>query len=122
MRQRSVLVRFPLSKREPLLNRMKSIPGEFRCPTCGKVLSPNARSCGACRAEYEGSEWLAPETYDGLHLVEGDFDYDEFVRREFGSGGRGGNWFTRLTPKERFWWVVAVVLLVVFTLGAAFIY
>lgn len=96
------------------------MPGEFRCPTCGKVLSPNARSCGACRAEHDGTEWLAPEAYDGLHFGEDEFNYDAFVRREFGAGDGGGNWFTRLTPQERFWWVVAVVLLVVVTLGAAF--
>ena len=98
---------------------MKSTPGEFRCPTCGKTLSPNARSCGDCGAEREGAEWLAPEAYDGLHFSDDEFDYDEFVRREFRTGSSGGNWFDRLTPRERFWWVVAVVLLLAFIFAYA---
>lgn len=92
-----------------------SRPLDFRCPTCGESLSPNARSCGRCGARRDGSDWVAPSTYDGLDLGDGeDFDYDDFLRREFGHDGRGGNWFTRMTPKERFWWVVAVIVLAAF--------
>ncbi len=94
---------------------MKRGAAEVHCPTCGRSLSPNAKSC-ACGARRDASGWLAPEIYDGLDLGGGDddFDYEEFLRKEFGKGGRGGNWFTRMSPKERFWWVVAVILLAAF--------
>jgi len=89
---------------------------DFRCPTCATPLSPNARSCGRCGAQREGDSWLTPESYDGLSLDEDTFDYDDFLRREFGSGpsGGGANWFTRMSGKERFWWFTAVVVLVAF--------
>ena len=91
---------------------------DFRCPACGKSLSPNARSCGGCGARREGSDWFGPEAYDGLGLDDEEFDYDEFLRREFGDprGGRG-NWFLRMTPKERLWWITAVILLLAFILA-----
>ncbi len=92
---------------------MKRASTDFRCPSCGASISPNARSC-VCGAQRDGSGWIASETYDGLDLGEDDFDYDDFVRREFGADGRKVNWFARMTPKERFWWVVAVVLFVAF--------
>jgi len=93
-------------------------PNEFSCPQCGAEISPNARSCARCGARKEGAEWLGAERYDGVDLGEDEFDYEDFVRREFGKGG-DRNWFSRLTPKERFWWTVAVVLLVAFVLAYA---
>jgi len=92
---------------------MKPPSNEFLCPGCGVAISPNARSC-VCGAKCEGSTWLASEAYDGLDLGEDDFDYDDFIRREFGKHGKGGNWFTRMSPKERFWWFTAVILLAAF--------
>ncbi len=93
---------------------MKRTPADFRCPSCGTALSPNARSC-ACGAHRDGSGWSASETYDGLDLGEDDFDYDDFVRREFGdSSGERWSWFARMSPKERFWWIVAVVVFAAF--------
>lgn len=86
---------------------------DFRCPACGEAVSPNARSC-SCGATRDGEDWLAPEALDGLDLGDDDFDYDDFIRREFGRDGRPANGFLRMSPKERFWWVVAVVLLVAF--------
>lgn len=91
---------------------------EFRCPTCGKSLSPNARSCGGCGARREGGDWFRPDSYDGLGIDDEDFDYDEFLRREFGDSRAGGrNWFLRMTPKERMWWITAVILLIAFILA-----
>lgn len=92
---------------------MKRTPTDFRCPSCGATVSPNARSC-PCGARRDEDGWIAPETYDGLDLGEDDFDYDDFVRREFGGPSGRGGWLARMTPKERFWWIVAVVVLVAF--------
>lgn len=91
---------------------------QFRCPTCAHPLSPNARSCGRCGARREGATWLTPESADGLGIDDEPFDYDDFIRREFGEEGKGGSWFTRMSAKERFWWVVAVVTLVAFAVLA----
>ena len=86
----------------------------FRCPTCAASLSPNARSCGRCGTRREGGAWLTPESADGIGIDDDTFDYDDFLRREFGSDSSGANWFSRMTPKERFWWVVAVMTLAAF--------
>lgn len=87
---------------------------EFRCPTCANPLSPNARSCGRCGTRREGGTWLMPESADGLGIDDEAFDYDDFIRREFGEGGKSGSWFSRMSAKERFWWAVAVILLAAF--------
>ena len=93
---------------------MKRPPNEFHCPSCGASVSPNAKSC-VCGARRDGGTWLAPEASDGLDLDDDDFDYDDFVRREFGgASGQRWSWFARMSPKERFWWVVAVVVLAAF--------
>jgi hypothetical protein len=91
---------------------------DFRCPACGKSLSPNARSCGGCGARREGNEWFGPEAWDGLGLEDEEFDYGDFLRREFGDAGAGrGHWLHRMNPKERLWWITAVILLLAFILA-----
>jgi len=65
----------------------------------------------------ENGGWFSPDAQDGLGLDEGDFDYEEFLRREFGGAEEGRvNWFLRMTPKERLWWFTAVILLMAFLL------
>lgn len=83
----------------------------FHCPECGADVSPNATGC-RCGARKEEGRWLSSATYDGVDLPEEDFDYDEFVEREF--GGRG----SRKSLRDYFWWFVALVLLILFALGA----
>jgi hypothetical protein len=95
---------------------------QFRCPTCAHPLSPNARSCGRCGTRREGGTWFAPASADGLGIDDEPFAYDDFIRREFGEGEKGTGrfigWFTRMSAKERFWWVVAVVTLAAFAVLA----
>ncbi|MEM9015976.1 MAG: zinc ribbon domain-containing protein [Verrucomicrobiota bacterium] len=82
---------------------------DFRCPTCGAEVSPNAAGCPECGARKVEGRWVDPASYDGLDLPdEDDFDYEDFVEREFGSGRK------RKTAKEWFWWVVAILLLIAF--------
>lgn len=87
---------------------------DFRCPVCSTSLSPNARSCGHCGAQREGASWLTPKPHDELDLDDDTFDYDDFVRREFGNGRPDWAWFERMNGKERFWWVVAVIVFAAF--------
>lgn len=92
---------------------MKRTPTDFRCSACGTTVSPNARSC-TCGARLEGRHWVAAETDEGLDL-EDDFDYEAFLEREFGESAGRGSWWRQRTAKERFWWVVAILLLIAFT-------
>lgn len=93
---------------------MKRVPAQPHCPSCGYTVSPNARSCGRCGARRDGDLWEESESYDGLDLPDEDFDYDDFVRREFGEGK------ARRSFKEHLWWWVALILLIAFAFGYAF--
>lgn len=81
-------------------------PGQ--CPACGEWVPRGAVACNDCGACAQSGWKENSEVYDGVDLPddEDDFDYDEFVSREFGSAkpGRGMN-------RELFWrWVAAIVL------------
>ena len=78
------------------------------CPCCGAEVPPNAKACPQCGADQE-TGWSEQARTDDLGLPGEDFDYEEFVKREFGGGGKkspiphGIHWF---------WWIVAAVLLI----------
>jgi hypothetical protein len=77
------------------------------CPNCGAEVPPRAKACPECGAD-EQTGWSEAARTEGLHLPDEHFDYDGFVKREFGSEGavpRGMHWF---------WWVIALVVVVVF--------
>jgi len=77
------------------------------CPNCGADIPPNARACPGCGAD-EQTGWSDAAHTDGLDLPDEDFDYDDFVKREFGGKGpvpRGIHWF---------WWIVALGLAAAF--------
>ncbi len=68
----------------------------FLCPHCGAELPPSARSCPECGSDEEtgwcedADTWRAggPSGYAG----DDEFDYEEFLRREFGRGRRSWRW------------------------------
>ncbi|MBI4659739.1 MAG: zinc ribbon domain-containing protein [Verrucomicrobia bacterium] len=75
------------------------------CPNCGADVPRNAKACPECGA-CERTGW-SEEAHDGaLGLPDDSFDYEDYVRKEF--GGR--------TPVPRgvhpVWWVTAILLLV----------
>jgi uncharacterized membrane protein YvbJ len=77
------------------------------CPNCGAEVPPKAQACPECGAD-ERTGWSEAARTDGLDLPDEEFDYDDFVKREFGGQGavpRGVRWY---------WWVVAVVVIVLF--------
>lgn len=78
------------------------------CPSCGAEVSLNARGCRECGMMKEDGRWLESEIYDGLDLPDDDFDYDEFVAREFGGEK------AKLNSKQAFWWLVALLTLIAF--------
>ncbi|MBI3985586.1 MAG: zinc ribbon domain-containing protein [Lentisphaerae bacterium] len=73
------------------------------CPVCGAAVPASALACPECGADHE-TGWNGDKTvYDGLDLPDGEFDYDDFVNREFGD--------PRKTGRGRMWaWLVALVL------------
>ena len=73
------------------------------CPNCGARVASNAKACPECGAD-EQTGWSEEARRDDLDLPDEDFDYGDFVKREFEGGKpvpRGLHWF---------WWLVALLL------------
>ena len=75
------------------------------CPNCGAEVPPNAKSCPECGSSEE-TGWSKTAATSGLGLPDDEFDYDEFVDREFGGGKQkhGAAWF---------WCVISVLLVAI---------
>lgn len=78
--------------------------------------------CGGCTRKIKPAlakvkrSWEQDQMYDGLDLPDEDFDYDEFVAREFGHVPHkqlGVKWY---------WWWVGVVLLVVMAMFSFYLF
>ena len=84
-------------------NRIPLMPPET-CPHCGADVPSNAKACPECGSD-ETSGWSEEARTGSLGLPDEQFDYDDFVKREFEGG-----------PKPRgihpVWWVVAMILIV----------
>jgi hypothetical protein len=75
------------------------------CPNCGADVPPKSKACPEC-GSCEETGWSEAAESSGLNLPgQEEFNYDEFVEKEFGGKSpkpRGISWF---------WWVVAILLL-----------
>jgi hypothetical protein len=74
------------------------------CPNCGADVPPRARACPECGAD-EKTGWSEDAYASGLDLPEENFNYDEYVKKEFGPKKHipeGIHWV---------WWLAAVLLL-----------
>ena len=62
----------------------------FHCPVCGEEVKIGAKVCPECGADENTGwkkEYLQNEyDYDTLDLGDDEFNYDEFIQREFGVG------------------------------------
>lgn len=72
-------------------------PAPEFCPNCGAEVPAQARACRECGA-CEQTGWSEQARYDALDLPDQEFDYEDFVHREFKGGGqrtarRGWVWF-----------------------------
>jgi hypothetical protein len=73
------------------------------CPCCGADVPVNAKACPECGAD-EKTGWSEDAGAEGLGLPDENFDYEDFVKREFGAKNpkpRGIHWF---------WWMVAIFI------------
>lgn len=79
----------------------------FTCPVCGHEVRAGAAACPECGADertgwnLEEPAWL-PDTAGYDTEAGDDFDYQAFLRREFGEGESGGR--SRLWPPGPLFW------------------
>jgi hypothetical protein len=87
--------------------KRKQRPAPEVCPVCGEDVPPNALACPECGADHNSGWREDADVYDGVDLADEQFDYDEFVRNEFGSGLKSRS----IRP---IWWITAIALLFAF--------
>jgi hypothetical protein len=76
------------------------------CPNCGGEVPRNAKACPEC-GSCENTGWSEAAAADNLGLPNPDFDYADYVKREFGDRSpkpRGISWY---------WWVISIVLVLI---------
>ena len=77
------------------------------CPVCGEDVPGNALACPECGADHRSGWKVEADHYDAIDLPDDKFDYDEFVKQEFGA-----------SPKppgiKSIWWITAIILIVLF--------
>ena len=77
------------------------------CHNCGAEVPERAKACPECGSD-EQTGWSAAAESSGLDLPDEEFDYDDFVKKEFGDKSpvpRGLHWF---------WWLVAIIIIIAF--------
>jgi hypothetical protein len=79
------------------------------CPVCKEEVPPGALACPECGADHNSGWREDADTYDGVDLPEHDFNYDDFVKQEFGSQAKPAGLKT-------IWWIVCIALIVAFVL------
>ena len=84
---------------------MRSKPPKV-CPVCGEAVPRPALACPECGADHRSGWQEDTEPYDGVDLPDDDFDYQEFVKQEFGS--------SRRLAIKRIWWITAFLLIAMF--------
>jgi len=76
------------------------------CPVCGQDVPRKALACPVCGAD-QNSGWNDEATsLDGVDLPGENFNYDQFVEREF--GGK-----VKPSSQKMVWWMVGIVLLII---------
>ena len=82
------------------------------CPVCGEEVPRGALACPECGADHESGWREGAETHEGLDLPEDEeeFDYDEFLQKEFGSSPKPAG-------VKPVWWITAIVLILLTVLG-----
>jgi hypothetical protein len=92
----------------------------YTCPGCSRDVPISRTGCPHCRPakparkKSEKRSWQQDRTYDGLDLPDEDFDYDDFVEREFGRKPHrkiGVRWY---------WWCLGLGLVLLWLWWAAF--
>lgn len=75
------------------------------CPVCDHEVPRGALACPECGADHNSGWREDAETYEGLDLPDEDFNYDRFVREEFGSS-------IKPAGIKTIWWLTAIVIVI----------
>jgi hypothetical protein len=82
----------------------------YACPYCGAEVRVGSRGCLKCVQEAVGKKWQQDEYLDGVDLPDdpSEFDYNDFVKREFGARQS-----SRLKPSgvSWKWWIAGIILI-----------
>lgn len=89
------------------------MPAPEICPQCGALVPSDARACPECGSD-EQTGWSDRAQGQRLGLPDDEFDYDEFVKEEFGKPR-----VNRVKPRglHWLWWWIGVGLLALFAWG-----
>ncbi len=88
----------------------------YVCPFCGGQVRVG-KPCPGCLKKVKKPQplsWEQEKSKDGLDLPGDDFDYDEFIAREFGKSPH------RRSELKWYWWALAVALLIGMISGVIF--
>lgn len=80
-------------------------PTPETCPLCGAEVPDHAKACPECGADH-ATGWSEQARYDSLDLPDAEFDYDDFIKREF-----EGREMKRRTPAWIIWVGLGLILL-----------
>lgn len=89
----------------------------YVCPFCDREVRVG-QPCPGCAAKKKPSapkkakSWKQDKVHDALDLPDEDFDYDEFVAREFGGKPH------RKIGVKWYWWLLGVVLIALMLISA----
>jgi uncharacterized membrane protein YvbJ len=76
------------------------------CPVCGEDVPRGSLACPECGADHNSGWREDANTYDALDLPGADFNYEDFIRKQFGSVGKPARVRTA-------WWIAAIVLILI---------
>src|SRR6266571_8429298 len=77
------------------------------CPVCGGDVPRRALACPQCGADHNSGWREDADTYDGVDLPDEGFNYEEFVKQEFGSS-------PKTAAIKPVWWITAILLIIAF--------
>ena len=93
---------------------IRRVKAPENCPNCGADVPRGARACPECGAD-ENTGWSEDaDTPGNLGIPEESFDYEDYVKREFGGEPSPDE------KRRRFWRMVGLVLLLCFALPVGY--
>ncbi len=86
------------------MSKRSQPPAPEICPVCGEEVPRDALACRECGADHNSGWRTDADLEDALGESSDDFDYEEFVREEFGPS---------VKPRgiSMLWWITALILL-----------
>lgn len=100
----------------------RRLPAPEVCPVCGEAVPRNALACKHCGADHQSGWREDADAYDGTDVPTDAFDYDDFIRQEFGESPAAGarrraGFSARPGGLHPVWWITALLLFLAFAYG-----